>query len=109
MPPQNYKTLATDVNVDPYAAARTIWDVLNEPDARGLGWSDITPIYFSVMDAISAINPSALTAVCFVRLVAFRKRSDSPAPLPFATPCSAPLSKLVGLAPRVLQCPFQQP
>ncbi len=57
---QNYKNLAQDIQSDPYSKARTIYDILNEPDARSLGWSDITPIYLSIMDAIYAINSSAL-------------------------------------------------
>lgn len=47
----------------PQAAARTIYDILNEPDGRELGWSDLNTIYTSVADAIYAVNPNALFAI----------------------------------------------
>ena len=42
------------------AKARTIYDILNEPDARGLGWDRITDIYLDTMDAINAVNSQVL-------------------------------------------------
>jgi hypothetical protein len=38
------------------AKARTIYDILNEPDARGLGWDRIKDIYLDTMDAVNAVN-----------------------------------------------------
>ena len=42
------------------AKARTIYDILNEPDARGLGWDRIKDIYLDTMDAINAVNSQVL-------------------------------------------------
>ena len=39
------------------AKARTIYDILNEPDARGLGWDRLKDIYLDTMDAINMVNP----------------------------------------------------
>lgn len=45
---QNWKTIINLVQTDPYAKAMTIFDIINEPDGRGLGWDRITPIYETI-------------------------------------------------------------
>ncbi len=52
-----WSNLLGALNRDPYAAARTIVDIINEPEARQLGWDDINPLYHKVMQIGYDINP----------------------------------------------------
>lgn len=47
------------------AKARTIYDILNEPDARGLGWDRIKDIYLDTMDAVNAVNSQVHLILAF--------------------------------------------
>lgn len=56
---QNWKTLINLLQTDPYARDMTMLDILNEPDARGLGWDQISTIYKQVADYVYSVNPGA--------------------------------------------------
>jgi hypothetical protein len=36
--PQGWKRLMTTIALDPVSKARVMYDILNEPDCRGIGW-----------------------------------------------------------------------
>jgi hypothetical protein len=56
---QGWKTLIDLIQTDPYARSVTMFDVLNEPDARGLGWNTTGPLYIEVAEHAYSVNPGA--------------------------------------------------
>lgn len=54
---QNWKNLINLLQTDPYARDMTMLDIINEPDARSLGWNMISSIYKEVADYAHSINP----------------------------------------------------
>ena len=66
---QRWKAIVTAINRDPYARGRVIFDIMNEPDSRGLRWEtsssphvpSIGTNYLRFMDMASSINRSALS------------------------------------------------
>ena len=63
---QDWGKLAASIASDASTAAYVMYDIMNEPDSQHLRWeaSNGLPaaadLYFSAMDAISAVNPSAV-------------------------------------------------
>ncbi|KAK9838511.1 hypothetical protein WJX81_004175 [Elliptochloris bilobata] len=59
--------LLSDIVVDPASKNRVMVDILNEPDARGLGWSGTSPdmsfLYLMAMDALHQVSPSTMLLV----------------------------------------------
>jgi hypothetical protein len=60
--------------MDEYACARTIFDLVNEPEAHGLAWlpqgglPGVGDLYLYAMDVIHAVSPSAVPlAILFHR------------------------------------------
>ncbi len=65
--PQEWKALIDLIQTDPYARDVTIFDPLNEPDAHGLGWDTVGPLYEQFAAYAYSVNPSAqpnLTGAC---------------------------------------------
>ena len=62
---QSWTDLMTAVSADPWASAYTMFDILNEPDARGLKWQasngaqGVGDMYHQIMSIGNKINPSA--------------------------------------------------
>ena len=63
------------VALDPASRARTLFDILNEPDVRGMRWEAYTnasgyampgaaDIYHQMLDIGHSINPGAAYIVC---------------------------------------------
>ena len=57
--PQEWKALIDLIQTDPYARDVTIVDPLNEPDAHGLGWDTVGPLYEQLAAYAYSVNPSA--------------------------------------------------
>ncbi len=56
---QEWKALIDLIQTDPYARDVTIFDPLNEPDAHGLGWDTVGPMYEQFAAYAFGVNPSA--------------------------------------------------
>lgn len=66
-----WKSLAADAVSDPVLKNRVMFDILNEPDSRGIKWDNgpgkggygMTALYEMAMDAIYSVAPSSLMLV----------------------------------------------
>lgn len=54
----NWKSLATTItsNMQASSSGRVMYDLLNEPDARGYNWTQMGPAYLAAMDAINSVT-----------------------------------------------------
>lgn len=62
-----WAALAADLAKDPVLAGTVLLDLVNEPDARGVGWASgpngkpgMAQMYLRAMDAIDAVHPAAI-------------------------------------------------
>ena len=66
-----WRSLAADVAADPVTRNRVMFDILNEPDSRGIKWDNgpgkggygMTKLYEMAMDAIYNVSPTSLMLV----------------------------------------------
>ena len=66
-----WRSLAADVVADPVTRNRVMFDILNEPDGRGIGWDNgpgkggygMTKLYEMAMDAIYSVAPTSLMLI----------------------------------------------
>ncbi|KAG1661644.1 hypothetical protein FOA52_007525 [Chlamydomonas sp. UWO 241] len=58
-----YVDLVKRIITDEAAKKMLIVDILNEPDARGWGWSKMAPMYLAVMDAVFPLTNNTLFLV----------------------------------------------
>lgn len=65
---KGWGSLAADVAADPVMRNRVMFDLMNEPDGRGIGWSTgpgkgnygATALFLMAMDEIYKVNPTGL-------------------------------------------------
>lgn len=61
-----WKQLATSIAADPVASNYVMFDILNEPDSKGLRWEaangkpGVGDLYLRAMDAINSVNSNAI-------------------------------------------------
>lgn len=63
---EGWSRLLGAINQDPYAAARTVVDIINEPEGRQLGWDEAGALYHKVMQIGFDINPREALMPCLL-------------------------------------------
>lgn len=69
---QAWTDIMTAVAADPWASAYTIFDILNEPDVKGLRWQayngnpSVGDMYHKIMSIGNKLNPSAFSVFALV-------------------------------------------